>query len=127
LAVKPRVRGGFRTDLKLIDAVRSALPEHVHIMLDANEKGDLVNARWLLHAAADRGVLFVEEPLPADAVEGYRALARLAGTTVAAGEHLQGRAAFLPFISERLVGLIQPDLAMAGGLTPVLDILALAE
>jgi L-alanine-DL-glutamate epimerase-like enolase superfamily enzyme len=49
------------------------------------------------------------------------------GATVAAGEHLQGRAAFLPFLSERLVGLIQPDLAMAGGLTRILEIAVLAE
>jgi L-alanine-DL-glutamate epimerase-like enolase superfamily enzyme len=46
---------------------------------------------------------------------------------MAAGEHLQGRQAFLAFLSERLVAVIQPDLAMAGGLTPILDVAALAE
>jgi L-alanine-DL-glutamate epimerase-like enolase superfamily enzyme len=125
-AVKPRVRGA-RTDLDILEAVRASLPKHVHIMLDANEKCDLLSARWLLSAAMDHGALFVEEPLPAHAVEGYRALATPVGASVAAGEHLQGRTAFLPFISERLVSLIQPDLAMAGGLTPVLEIAAIAE
>jgi L-alanine-DL-glutamate epimerase-like enolase superfamily enzyme len=124
-AVKPRV-GNARNDIEIMDAVRAALPERVHIMLDANEKCDLVSAQWLLSAAMDRGALFVEEPLPGNAVEGYRALARLGGC-VAAGEHLQGRAAFMPFISEHLVSLVQPDLAMAVGLTPVLEIANFAE
>ena len=124
--VKPRVGRG-RNDMKVPEAVRAVLPDDVHMMLDANEKCDLVTARWLLGAAMDHGVLFLEEPLPAHAVEGYRALATSGGVAVAAGEHLQGRAAFLPFVSEQLVSLIQPDLAMAGGLTPVLEVAAMAE
>ncbi len=126
-AIKPRARGGMRSDATLLAAVRSAVPEHVHVMIDANEKGDLVSARWLLAAARDHGVLFVEEPLPADAIEGYRALANCGGASIAAGEHLQGRVAFLPFIAERLAAVIQPDLAMSGGLTPVLELAALAD
>lgn len=126
-AVKPRVRGGARSDAKLLEAVRNSLPENVHLMLDANEKCDLVSARWLLAFAREIGALFVEEPLPATAIEGYRTLAQFGGATIAAGEHLQGRAAFLAFLSERLVGLIQPDLAMAGGLTPILEVAGLAE
>jgi L-alanine-DL-glutamate epimerase-like enolase superfamily enzyme len=109
-----------------MQAVREALPGDVHLMVDANEKCDLTAARWLLAAAADVGVLFVEEPVRADDVEAYRALARC-GAPVATGEHLQGRAAFLPFLSERLAGLIQPDVAMAGGLTPILELATLAE
>jgi L-alanine-DL-glutamate epimerase-like enolase superfamily enzyme len=125
-AVKPRVRGE-RRDLAVIDAVRDAVPSHVHVMLDANERCDPLTARWLLGAARDRGVLFVEEPLPAHALEGYRALAASGGAAMAAGEHLQGRAAFLPFLAERLVSVIQPDLSMAGGLTPILEVAALAD
>ena len=124
-AVKPRVRGD-RGDLSVIDAVRSSLPENVHVMLDANEKCDLASAQWLVAAAKDRGVLFVEEPLRASALDEYRALAAAGCATLAAGEHLQGRAAFLPFLSERLIGVVQPDLAMAGGLTPAIEIAALA-
>jgi L-alanine-DL-glutamate epimerase-like enolase superfamily enzyme len=80
-------------------------------MFDANEKCDLASARVLLDAARDEGALFVEEPLPAGAVEGYRALARAGGAAVAAGEHLQGRQAFHAFLSERLVAVIQPGVA----------------
>ncbi len=125
-AVKPRVRGGTG-DAALMGAVRAALPTDAELMFDANEKCDLIRARRLLAEARDHGALFVEEPLPASALAGYRSLAETGLSALAAGEHLQGRTAFLPYISERLVGLIQPDLSMTGGLTPALEIATLAE
>lgn len=125
-ALKPRVRGA-RSDAALLADVRKAVGDDVHIMTDANEKCDLASARWLLACARDQGLLFVEEPMPAYAVEGYRALNAAEPGLVASGEHLQGRHAFLPFVTGRLVNTIQPDLAMIGGLTPCLELAALAD
>jgi L-alanine-DL-glutamate epimerase-like enolase superfamily enzyme len=125
-AVKPRVKG-TPSDAAVIAAVRKAIPAHVRIMADANEKCDLTQALWLMALAREHGLLFVEEPLPARALEGYRRLASSGGAAIATGEHLQTRADFLPFVSERIASVIQPDLAMIGGLTPVLELAALAE
>lgn len=125
-AVKPRVKG-MASDAALLAAVRDAIPSHVQIMADANEKCDLPQALWLMALAREHGLLFVEEPLPARSLDGYRRLAASGGGAIATGEHLQTRADFLPFISERIASVIQPDLAMAGGLTPVLEIATLAE
>lgn len=125
-AIKPRVKGA-RSDAAVLEAVRKAVPDHVHIMTDANEKCDLASARWLLACARDQGLLFVEEPMPAYAMDGYRALAAAEPGFVASGEHLQGRHSFLPFVAERLVNTIQPDLAMIGGLTPCLELAAVAD
>lgn len=125
-AVKPRVKG-MPSDSALLAAVRKALPSHVQIMADANEKCDVTQALWLMALAREHGLLFVEEPLPAHAIEGYRRLAASAGVAIATGEHLQTRASFMPFMSERIASVIQPDLAMVGGLTPVLEIATLAE
>jgi L-alanine-DL-glutamate epimerase-like enolase superfamily enzyme len=124
-AVKPRVKGA-RSDADVIAAVRKAIPSQVQVMADANEKCDLTQALWLMSLARDQGLLFVEEPLPAYALEGYRRLTA-AGAAIATGEHLQIRASFLPFISERIASVVQPDLAMVGGLTPVLELATLAE
>ncbi len=125
-AIKPRVKGA-RSDAALLEAVRKAVGDSMHIMTDANEKCDLAAARWLLACARDQGLLFVEEPMPAYAIEGYRALAAAEPGLVASGEHLQGRHSFLPFVAERLVNTIQPDLAMVGGLTPTLELATLAD
>jgi len=125
-AVKPRVKG-MPSDAAVIAAVRQAIPAQVQIMADANEKCDLPQALWLMALAREHGLLFVEEPLPAGALEGYRRLAISCGAAIATGEHLQTRSSFLPFVSERIASVIQPDLAMVGGLTPVLEIATLAE
>jgi len=125
-AVKPRVKGA-RSDAALLHAVRSAVPDAVQVMADANEKCDLPGAMLLMAVAREQGLLFVEEPLPASALAGYRALARAPGAAIATGEHLQNRTSFVPFMAEHLAQIIQPDLAMVGGLTPALEIAALAE
>jgi L-alanine-DL-glutamate epimerase-like enolase superfamily enzyme len=124
-AVKPRVRGDWSDEAVLV-GVRSAIGGAGHVMVDANEKCDVVSARWLLSLARDNGVLFVEEPLPSTALSGYRHLAT-AGVSLAAGEHFQQREIFSSLMSEKVLSVIQPDLAMIGGLTPVLDLGVLAE
>lgn len=125
-AIKPRIKGA-RSDAALLQAVRKAAGDDVHIMTDANEKCDLASARWLMACARDQGLLFVEEPMPAYAIDGYRQLAAAEPGLVATGEHLQGRHSFLPFLNERMVNTIQPDLAMVGGLTPCLELAAVAD
>jgi L-talarate/galactarate dehydratase len=97
------------------------------LMCDANEKCSISQAQRLLSAARECGYLFVEEPLPADNLVGYRALAQGFPGLIATGEHLQGVTECLPFISERYCGVIQPDLALIGGLTPALEVARVAE
>ena len=95
-------------------------------MADANEKCDLPSALWLMALARDHGLLFVEEPLPAHALEGYRRLA--ASGARDRDRRTSADARGLPavhFGADRRV--IQPDLAMVGGLTPVLELATLAE
>jgi L-alanine-DL-glutamate epimerase-like enolase superfamily enzyme len=124
-AVKPRVRGD-RSDEAVLSAVRTAAGDTGQVMADANEKCDIVSARRLLSAARDNGVLFVEEPLPATSLAGYATLSTM-GVSLAAGEHFQQREIFSALIAQKILAVVQPDLAMIGGLTPVLDLCVLAE
>jgi len=123
--VKPRVDGS-RKAASVLQAVRDAVPMHIELMCDANEKCSAVQARRLLAAAQEADYLFVEEPLPASDLAGYRTLARSFPYMVATGEHLQGADECLPFVSAALCSVIQPDLALIGGLTPALDAARLA-
>jgi len=119
--VKPRVNAQ-PTDAAVMQAVRAAVGDDISVMVDANEKGDLMRAAHLLAAAADTGMLFVEEPLPANNLLGYRTLAKTSPVAIAAGEHLQGMDRFTALMADKVVSTIQPDLAMAGGLTPCLAV-----
>ena len=126
-AVKPRVQGNVSRDAEILKAVRRAVGDSAAMMVDANEKCDLAAARQLLLLALDHNVAFVEEPLPAEALRAYRALSKQAPVTIATGEHLQTVADFLPYLCEGLAGVVQPDLAMMGGITPILKLCILAE
>jgi len=124
--VKPRVDGS-RKGATLLQAARDAAPSHIELMCDANEKCSAVQARRLLEVAQDAGYLFVEEPLPASDIAGYRTLARAFPYMAATGEHLQGADECLPFVAEGLCSVLQPDLALIGGLTPALEAARLAS
>lgn len=125
-AVKLRVSGDGADAARII-AVSDALPEHVRLMADANEKCDLVTARWLAGLLAEAGALWFEEPLPAHDVNGYRALARSSPVALAAGEHHQGQEEIGPLMASGAVAVVQPDLAMMGGVTECLRVAQIAE
>ena len=125
-AVKLRVAGA-PADLQRIQAVSDALPNGVDIMADANEKCDLARAQWLTNILADVNALWFEEPLPAHDTNGFATLAASSSVPLASGEHHQGVTELKPLMAARAVSIVQPDLAMAGGITESLRVAHLAE
>lgn len=124
--VKPRVNANER-DAAVIEVVRKAVGDDFAVMVDANEKGTRETAARLLSCAADFGVVFVEEPLPSGDPLGYRTLGALESRApIATGEHLQGIDRFAVAIADGYCSYVQPDLAMAGGLTPCREVARLA-
>jgi L-alanine-DL-glutamate epimerase-like enolase superfamily enzyme len=125
-AVKPRVAGSLK-DEKVIEAVRYVIEGKADLMLDANEKCDQASAIRLMEVANNNGVLFVEEPLPAQNLSGYLQISKRTSCAIALGEHLQGVSEAYPFMADGICNIIQPDLAMMGGLTECLRIVRYAE
>jgi L-alanine-DL-glutamate epimerase-like enolase superfamily enzyme len=125
-AVKPRVAGN-RKDEKVIEAVSYTIEDRADLMLDANEKCDQTSAIRLLEIARSHNALFVEEPLPAQNLPGYRQISARTSCAIALGEHLQGVTEAYPFMADGICNIIQPDLAMMGGLTECLRIARYAE
>ena len=125
-AVKPRVAGNHK-DEKVIETVKRVIGNEADLMLDANEKCDQSSALRLLEMACSHNVLFVEEPLPAHNLSGYRQIASRSTCAIALGEHLQGVTEAHPFMDDRICSMIQPDLAMMGGLTECLRLTRYAE
>lgn len=124
--VKPRVNADGN-DEAVLRAVRDAIGPDAQLMADANEKGDFDSASRLLAQAAEYGLGFVEEPLPSADIRNYRRLAaQRHGTRIATGEHFQGLDRFAVYLDDGIAAVIQPDLAMAGGLTPCLEVARMA-
>ena len=125
-AVKLRVAGA-PSDLPRIQAVAEALPDGVDIMADANEKCDLARAQWLANVLGDVNALWFEEPLPAHDANGFATLAQTCSVPIATGEHHQGAVELAPLMADRAVSIVQPDLAMMGGITESLRLAQIAE
>jgi L-alanine-DL-glutamate epimerase-like enolase superfamily enzyme len=124
--VKLRLAGD-RTDIARMTAVRDALPVHVDMSVDTNEKCDLNRAQWLARECAELSVLWFEEPLTATDYAGHAALARTSPVPIATGEHLQGSIECMPLFRDQSCAIIQPDLAAIGGITEALRVTHLAE
>lgn len=124
--VKPRLAGNGG-DAARLEAARSVLPDHVRLMADVNEKCDPATALRLVHACAEVDCLWLEEPMPAANTAAYAQLAAASPVAVATGEHLQGMAEVMPYLTSAALHILQPDLAMMGGLTPCLTAARTAE
>jgi galactonate dehydratase len=71
--------------------------------------------------------LFVEDPIPPDSVAGLRAFAAKVGLPVAAGERNTTIWEFAEYLERPGVAYVRPDVGIAGGITHVKKICALAE
>ncbi|MEX2455185.1 MAG: mandelate racemase/muconate lactonizing enzyme family protein [Rhodospirillaceae bacterium] len=125
-AVKLRVAGA-PADAARIRAVADALPAGVDIMADANEKCDLARAQWLANLLSEVDALWFEEPLPAHDANGFATLAQTCRVPIATGEHHQGAVELAPLMAARALSVVQPDLAMMGGITQCLRVAQIAE
>src|SRR5437763_13929784 len=66
---------------------------------------------------ANYDVVWFEEALPPDDIEGFIELRRNAPLPIATGEVLTRRQSFRPYIERGAVDIIQPDCTKCGGIT----------
>jgi L-alanine-DL-glutamate epimerase-like enolase superfamily enzyme len=120
-----KIKVGYETlaqDVTRVQTVRKAIGDDIRLMVDANQA--LTTAEAILRGRAfqDLGCYWWEEPIPADDVDGYAALADALDIPVATGENLYTRQDFARFLRRNAVDVIQPDLRRGGGPTALLDI-----
>jgi L-alanine-DL-glutamate epimerase-like enolase superfamily enzyme len=90
-------------------------------MVDANQSLTTAEAIRRGRAFEDLGVLWWEEPIPADDVDGYAQPAAALDIPIATGENLYTRHDFARFLRAGAVDIVQPDLRRAGGPTGLLE------
>jgi L-alanine-DL-glutamate epimerase-like enolase superfamily enzyme len=76
--------------------------------------------KWALRTArmlADYGVVWFEEALPPDDLEGYVKLREHAPLLISAGEVLARRQSFVPFLERGAWDIVQPDCTKVGGIS----------
>ena len=116
-----------REDVRRVRAVREAIGPEVALMVDANQAWDLLQAQTAAHALRDSGLTWLEEPLHPDDVAAHRALKASTSIPIALGEQLYTTHAFRDYLAQRAVDVVQVDVCRIGGITPWLEVAALAK
>lgn len=117
----------LQQDLERVAAVRKKLPEHVALMVDANQQWDRPGAIRACRALEPFDLTWIEEPLDAYDATGHAALAAALDTPIATGEMLTSFLEHARLIEARASDFVQPDVPRVGGVTPFLQIMQLAD
>ena len=121
--VKMKVGGGPLTeDIERIKVVRATIGPDAPLMVDANQAFDFAEALRRGLAYQELDCRWFEEPLPAADTESHIRLANRLHIPIATGENRYGQAGFADLIAGGGVGVVQPDLRRAGGLTDCYEI-----
>jgi L-alanine-DL-glutamate epimerase-like enolase superfamily enzyme len=114
-------------DRARLAAVRAALGPGFEIMTDANQGLALDDAIRRAARFADLDLAWIEEPLPADDIDGHIRLSNSTSTPVAVGESLYSIRHFREYLARRGCNIVQTDVARIGGITPWLKVAHAAE
>ena len=121
---------GYRAIDKIVarvDHIRTTLGDSVDFGLDFHGRVSVPMAKVLLRELEPYRPLFVEEPVLAEQSEQYARLSDSTSIVLAAGERMYSRFDFKRVLQEGGLGILQPDLSHAGGITECLKIAAMAE
>ena len=124
-----KVKGGVdpQRDLRLVRALRDALPDGVETSLDANEAYSRSDALPALLGMDDAGLSMVEQPLPRWDLRGLAELRRRLRMRVMVDESVQSIHDALAVIRADAADIINIKVLKVGGLFRARQIVGLAE
>ena len=110
-----------------LSAVRKAVGDGYEIMTDANQGFSVDEAIRRAERLRDLDLAWLEEPLPADDIDGHVRLNRSTATPVAVGESLYSIRHFREYMQKGACSVVQVDAGRIGGITPWLKVAHAAE
>jgi L-alanine-DL-glutamate epimerase-like enolase superfamily enzyme len=129
-AVKMRIGvfdGSPAASAERVIAARTALGSGVDLMCDAHGTFTVAEAKEFCYRVRDCGIAWFEEPVTADDKRGLAEVRASTHIPIASGESEATRFDFRDLIELRAVDILQPDLAICGGITEAMRISALAS
>ncbi|MCW6508736.1 mandelate racemase/muconate lactonizing enzyme family protein [Lichenifustis flavocetrariae] len=124
---KLKVGRPIHEDVARIGAVRDAVGPGFEIFTDANQAFAVDEAIRRARHYEPLDIGWLEEPLPADDIEGHARLARSTTIPVAVGESLYSALHFRDYLQRGACSVVQVDVGRIGGITPWLKVAHLAE
>src|SRR6266436_2142446 len=115
-----------RENRKRVEAVRSALGEGVRMMVDVNQRLDVLANIRQARSLEDFDLVWYEEPVLADDIAACAEVAHAIRIPVATGENNYTRFEFRELIERRAARYLMPDVCRANGYTETMRIGQLA-
>ena len=119
-------RNRLREDIEALSAVRKAVGDDMHLMIDFNQGLDLGEALERCHAIDDFGLDWIEEPIVYDNLDGYIQLAVELKTPIQIGENFYGPRDLHRALQSKACDYVMPDFMRIGGVTGWLRSAAIA-
>ncbi|HAK46054.1 MAG TPA: mandelate racemase/muconate lactonizing enzyme family protein, partial [Spirochaeta sp.] len=115
-------------DYEIIKAVREELGEDFELQIDLASKWNTYGrAAGMFKRIENLNLNWIEEPVLADDMNGYKKLSGLTGAKLAGGESLTTRYEFNDFLKYAQPDIVQPDITRCGGISEIKKIGDLAE
>jgi galactonate dehydratase len=126
-AIKVKIGQTPRAAIARAELIRKIAGPEIRLSVDANWAFDLDEATQVGEALAALDYWWFEEPIVPEDIDGYRRLRERTKVRLAAGESDFVATQARDLIATRSVGVIQPDVARAGGITETRRIADLAD
>ncbi|MEM7775203.1 MAG: mandelate racemase/muconate lactonizing enzyme family protein [Pseudomonadota bacterium] len=127
-AIKTKAgRDVMSEDVARIAAMRRHLGDGFPLMVDANMKWTADEAIRRARAFREFDLVWLEEPIIPDDVDGHVRVLRDGGLPIATGENFRTLWEFKQMIAAGGVTYPEPDVTNCGGITPFMKVAALAE
>ena len=127
-AYKIHPHGAPEQDVRICRAVRNAAGDGMVLMLDSMWSYTYEDAIRVGRTAEDLGYLWYEDPLAEEDIYNYVKLCQQLDIPVMATEYVPGRFyGMAVWIMERATDILRGDVAVSGGITPLVKIAHLAE
>ena len=110
-----------------VASIRAACGDGFGIAVDFHGRVHKPMAKVLAHALEPYKLMFLEEVVLAENEEYFKEVAALCSTPLATGERLVSRWQYKNIFREGVVDIIQPDVAMVGGILEMKKIISMAE
>jgi len=119
--------GGVEKDVVTVAAVRKLIGAQVALMVDYNQSLDPVEARSRIERLAEYDILWVEEPVPAEDVEGHARVRNGSPTPIQTGENWWFPRDMAKSIAAGASDFAMLDIMKIGGVTGWLSAMGQAE
>jgi len=121
--------GGVSDPVRKVAMLRDAVGDSMDIAIDLHGPPWLTpgDAAVLARALEPYGLMWIEDPIAPENLDGYRRIRDAAHVPLAAGERMATIWGLRELIEQDLVDVAQPDTGRAGGITQMRKIAAMAE